>query len=43
MECVQRGLEPMVRGEHARDALMLAVEISEQIRRRTSEMGLVQP
>ncbi len=43
IECVQRGLEPMVRGEHARDALMLAVEISEQIRRRTTEMGLVQP
>lgn len=43
IECVQRGLEPMVRGEHARDALMLAVEISEQIRRRTSEMGLLQP
>ncbi len=43
LECVQRGSEPMVRGEHARDALMLAVEISEQIKRRTTEMGLVNP
>src|SRR5690606_16482907 len=43
VDCVQRGAEPMVRGEHARDALMLAVEISEQIQRRTSELGLIQP
>lgn len=42
-ECVQRGSEPMVRGEHARDALILAVEISEQIRRKNREMGLVKP
>lgn len=43
VECVQRGSEPMVRGEHARDALILAVEISEQIRRKNREMGLVKP
>jgi predicted dehydrogenase len=43
LECVQRGSEPMVRGEHARDALMLAVEISEQIRQRSTAMGLVMP
>ncbi len=43
IECVQRGLEPMVRGEHARDALMLAVEISEQISRRAAEMDLLKP
>lgn len=43
LECVQRGSEPMVRGEHGRDALILAVEISEQIRRRSKEMGLVKP
>jgi predicted dehydrogenase len=43
MDCVQRGSEPMVRGEHARDALILAVEISEQIRRRSREAGLVKP
>jgi len=43
LDCVQRGAQPMVRGEHARDALMLAVEISEQIQRRTRELGLFQP
>jgi len=43
VECVQRGSEPMVRGEHARDALILAVEISEQIRQKSRDMGLVQP
>ncbi len=42
IDCVIRGAEPMVRGEHARDALMLAVEISEQIQKRTSDLGLLQ-
>jgi len=40
IECVQKGMEPMVRGEHARDALILAVEISEQIKRRSEMLGL---
>jgi predicted dehydrogenase len=43
VDCVQRGAEPMVRGEHARDALMLAVEISEQIQRRNADLGLLHP
>lgn len=34
LECVRRGTEPIVKGEHARDALQLAVEISDQIKRR---------
>lgn len=34
IECIIRGTEPMVKGEHARDALQLAVEISDQIRNR---------
>lgn len=42
LDCVARGSEPMVRGEHARDALMLAVEISEQVRRRGQDLGLLQ-
>lgn len=40
VECVIRGTQPIVRGEHARDALELAVEISEQVRQRASAMGL---
>ncbi|MGI8907815.1 MAG: Gfo/Idh/MocA family oxidoreductase [Candidatus Sumerlaeaceae bacterium] len=40
VECVQRGREPMVRGEHARDALQLAVEISEQVKSRLRDLGL---
>lgn len=39
IECVQKGMEPLVRGEHARDALILAVEISEQIKRRNEMLG----
>ena len=35
LECVIRGTEPIVKGEHARDALQLAVEISEQVRQRS--------
>lgn len=42
LDCVVKGGEPMVRGEHARDALQLAVEISEQIRSRTADLGLLQ-
>lgn len=34
LDCVKRGAEPMVKGEHGRDALALAVEISEQLRNR---------
>lgn len=40
LECVQRGAEPMVRGEHARDALQLAVEISEQVHQRVDSLGM---
>lgn len=36
IDCVIRGTEPIVKGEHARDALILAVEISEQIKTRLS-------
>lgn len=34
LECVAQGREPLVKGEHGRDALELAVEISEQVKRR---------
>jgi predicted dehydrogenase len=34
LDCVLRGKEPLVKGEQARDALQLAVEISDQIRHR---------
>lgn len=34
LECVQQGREPLVKGEHGRDALELAVEISEQLKVR---------
>lgn len=34
LECVAQGREPLVRGEHGRDALELAVEISEQVKGR---------
>jgi predicted dehydrogenase len=34
VECVTRGTEPVVKGEHARDALQLAVEISELVKAR---------
>lgn len=34
LDCVARGTEPMVRGEHARDALELAVEISRLVKER---------
>lgn len=34
LECVGQGREPMVRGEHGRDALELAVEISNQVKGR---------
>lgn len=34
IDCVQRGTEPIVKGEHARDALQLAVKISEQVKAR---------
>ncbi len=37
LECVIRGTEPIVKGEHARDALALAVEISELVRTRLSQ------
>jgi predicted dehydrogenase len=40
IECVVRGREPMVRGEHARDALALAVEISEQIQAHLRAVGM---
>lgn len=40
VECVQRGSEPIVRGEHGRDALQLAVEISAQVKNRLQELGL---
>jgi predicted dehydrogenase len=40
VECVQRGSEPLVRGEHARDALQLAVEISAQVKDRLQALGL---
>jgi predicted dehydrogenase len=36
LECVIRGKEPMVKGEHARDALQLAVEICDLIKTRNS-------
>lgn len=38
IDCVIRGTEPIVKGEHARDALQLAVEISDQIRARTARI-----
>jgi len=31
LDCVERGVEPQVKGEHAQDALQLAVEISNMI------------
>jgi predicted dehydrogenase len=34
LQCIREGKSPLVRGEHGRDALELAVEISNQIRRR---------
>jgi predicted dehydrogenase len=34
LDCVAKGLEPMVRGEHARDALELAVQISQLVKQR---------
>lgn len=34
LECVVRGSEPLVKGEHARDALALAVEISDLVKQR---------
>jgi predicted dehydrogenase len=34
LDCIRRGASPLVRGEHGRDALELAVEISNQIRKR---------
>lgn len=34
LECVERGTEPMVKGEHARDALGLAVEITRLVHER---------
>lgn len=34
LDCVTRGVEPLVKGEHARDALQLAVEISRQVKER---------
>ncbi|MGB9691234.1 MAG: Gfo/Idh/MocA family oxidoreductase [Candidatus Sumerlaeaceae bacterium] len=34
LECIERGTEPMVKGEHARDALELAVEITRLIHER---------
>lgn len=36
IDCVAKGREPMVRGEHGRDALELAVEISERLKVRLS-------
>ena len=41
VDCVLRGIEPIVRGEHGRDALELAVEISDQVHARLSQLGLV--
>ncbi len=34
LDCIRQGASPLVRGEHGRDALELAVEISNQIRKR---------
>jgi predicted dehydrogenase len=34
LECVERGTEPMVKGEHGRDALVLAVEITKLVSER---------
>lgn len=43
LDCIARGSEPMVKGEHARDALQLAVEISDQIRDRLNGNPLFGP
>lgn len=37
LECVERGVEPMVKGEHGRDALVLAVEITKLISDRLKQ------
>jgi predicted dehydrogenase len=37
LKCVQKGVEPTVTGEHARDALEIVVQISQEIRRRLNE------
>lgn len=39
LDCVMRGTEPIVKGEHARDALRLAVDISEQIKTRNARLA----
>jgi len=40
VDCVIRGTQPMVRGEHARDALELAVEICDQVAARVKALGI---
>ncbi|MCX7019829.1 MAG: Gfo/Idh/MocA family oxidoreductase [Candidatus Sumerlaeota bacterium] len=40
IDCVVHGSEPMVKGEHARDALELAVEISGQIKTRLERLSM---
>ena len=37
VDCVMRGLEPIVKGEHAANALELAVEISELVKKRVND------
>ncbi|MCX7625245.1 MAG: Gfo/Idh/MocA family oxidoreductase [Candidatus Sumerlaeaceae bacterium] len=37
LECVERGVEPMVKGEHGRDALVLAVDITKLISDRLKQ------
>ena len=39
LEVVTRGGEPLVKGEHARDALALAVEISELVKKRLGDFA----
>jgi predicted dehydrogenase len=37
IKCVQKGVQPSVTGEHARDALEIVVQISQEIRKRINE------
>lgn len=40
VQCIQSGSTPMVKGEHGRDALILAVEVCEQIKERNEALGI---
>ncbi len=37
IKCIQKGVQPTVTGEHARDALEIVVQISQEIRKRINE------